>query len=180
MQQMVEGLARFGVPIVKIPLPVLESFEQVLHPVLPRTPQSKSLCTFDSGMLGYAAMLYDNIRGALTQADTSMVAAVSAQYQCFIYSFSYSEAYSPQDISCKCKALQMRLVSFTAGQRALTDFPGGFDLQDSSDVRILFLLFCSSKENEWQKFVFWQLNHWPALFLRIQLRKVARVLPLGA
>ena len=50
MQQMVEGLARFGVPIVKIPLPVLESFEQVLHPVLPRTPQSESLCAFDSGM----------------------------------------------------------------------------------------------------------------------------------
>lgn len=44
------------------------------------------------------------------QADTSMVAAVSAQYQCFIYSFSYSEAYSPQDISCKCKALQMRCL----------------------------------------------------------------------
>ena len=49
----VEGLARFGVPIVKIPLPVLESFEQVLYPVLPRTPESESLCgTFDSGMLG--------------------------------------------------------------------------------------------------------------------------------
>lgn len=30
------GLARFGVPIVKLPLPVLESVEQVLHPAVPR------------------------------------------------------------------------------------------------------------------------------------------------
>lgn len=37
LDKIIASLARFGVPIVKIPLPVLESFEQVLHPVLPRT-----------------------------------------------------------------------------------------------------------------------------------------------
>lgn len=77
---------------------------------------------------------------------------------------------------CRCVWL---FTSFTAGQRALTDFPGGFDLRDSSDVRILFLIFfCSTKEMNGKSLC--GSDHWPALFLRIQPRKVARALPLGA
>ena len=39
------GLSRFGVSVVKMPLPVLESFEQVLHPALPRVCGSEPILT---------------------------------------------------------------------------------------------------------------------------------------
>lgn len=127
----VGGLARFGVPIVKIPLPVLESFEQVLHPVLPRTPQSESLCAFDSGMGWYMmiSMLHQSgwhqhgcgsfcaisvlhlflqlLRSVLSSRHLLQMQSPADAFGCLLFSQRASRPSQISQVDSICETLQM-------------------------------------------------------------------------
>ena len=75
---------------------------------------------------------------------------------------------------CRCVCL---FSSFTAGQRALTISQVDSICETLQMYGPCFDLFCFSKEMNGNSF--FGSEHWPALF-RIQPRKVARALPLGA